>query len=457
MSLRTRLALSFALVALVATALVGGFSFRTTTNELEASIDRFLLERIDDTAEALTEQRGSGGRLGEGVGRGDGRPGRIFDGRPVADDDAIIQIRGARGVVVSSGAELPESDEQSGGGQRTRFDDIELSSEPYRMASRATPAGSVIQVARSTEEIETVRRALIGRFALISTLVALAAAGLGALIATRTTAPLRRLTAVASGVAADGHAATDLGVEDDDASRDDEIGQLAAGFRSMLQRLDASRAQQHRLIHDAGHELRTPLTSLRMNVEMLERAGDLPDDQRAEILLAIRSELLELSDLFEEMVDLATDQRDVDFRPVPVDLDTVVRSVATKWERRSDRPITVESASAIVSGDAAMLGRAVENLISNADKFSPAGTVVDIVAADGVVNVRDRGPGIPETERALVFDRFHRSETTRSMPGSGLGLSIVKQIVDVHGGDVHVSESPAGGADVGFRIPTAPE
>lgn len=463
MSLRSRLALLFALVALVASVMVGAFSYRTTTTELADSIDRFLESRVTDTAQQLRDQVDAGdGDNQAGAGGGRPRPGRqdrFFNGRPVANDDAIIQVTRGSQAVRSGTVELPipagvdSFDEVS---ERSLvIEDIELDGESYRMASRAFPGGAVIQVARSTSENDAVRAALVGRFALIAGFVALVAAALGWLIASRTTAPLRRLTAVASGVESarlEGDA--ELGVADADAERDDEIGQLAAGFRSMLQRLDASREQQHRLIHDAGHELRTPLTSLRMNVEMLERAGDLPADQRDEVLAAIRSELVELGDLFDEMIDLATDQRDVDFRPVPVDLDQVVRSVAARWERRSDRPITVDSVSSIIQGDPAMLERAVNNLVSNADKFSPAGAPVDIVAREGFVSVRDSGPGIAESERSLVFGRFHRSETTQSMPGSGLGLSIVAQIVEVHGGEVWAAESPAGGADVGFRLPT---
>ncbi|MGB3735957.1 MAG: ATP-binding protein [Ilumatobacter sp.] len=453
MSLRSRLAILFGMVALVTSAMVGAFSYRTTTQELTDSIDRFLETRLTETAQELR----NGAVVGPQRTR-PGRDGRIFDGQPIADDDAISQITRGSVVARSSPVELPipqgfsSFDEVPEG--RLVIENIDLDGEPYRMASRAFSGGAVIQVARSTSESDAVRSALLGRFALIASFVALVAAGLGWLIASRTTAPLRRLTAVASGVAATRAVGDDLGVADADAARDDEIGKLAAGFRSMLQRLDASREQQHRLIHDAGHELRTPLTSLRMNVAMLERAGELPVDQRDEILGAIRSELVELGDLFDEMIDLATDQRDVDFHPTEVDLDDVVRSVAARWERRSERPITVQSVPSIVQGDPAMLERAVNNLVNNADKFSPVGAPVDIVARDGFVSVQDSGPGIPSGERARVFDRFHRSETTRSMPGSGLGLSIVAQIVDVHGGEVWASESSSGGADVGFRLPT---
>jgi two-component system sensor histidine kinase MprB len=439
--------------------MVGAFTYRTTTQELSESIDRFLEERLEDTAEQLVDQTTGGDGNVRGVGRTrPGREDRFFDGRPVANDDAIIQVTRGSVAVRSGQVELPvpagfsSFDEASE--RRLVVEDIDLDGESYRMASQAFGGGAVIQVARSTSESDAVRSALVGRFAWIAVFGAVVAAALGWLIASRTTAPLRRLTAVASGVEAGRDVGSDMGVAEADAARDDEIGKLAAGFRSMLQRLDASREQQHRLIHDAGHELRTPLTSLRINVAMLERAGDLPADQKNEILGAIRSELVELGDLFDEMIDLATDQRDVDFRPLPVDLDQVVRSVAARWERRSDRPIRVESVSSVVKGDPAMLERAVNNLVSNADKFSPPGTPVVIVARDGFVTVQDSGPGIPTSERAAVFGRFHRSETTQSMPGSGLGLSIVAQVVEVHGGEVWASESPAGGADVGFRLPT---
>ncbi len=460
MSLRSRLAILFGLVALVTSAMVGAFTFRTTTTELSDSIDRFLTERVADTAEDLRDDDDDEGPSGNGDRDRTRGQTRFFEGRPVADDDAIIQVTRGSNSVRSGTIELPVPDGFDSFDDLPEtsliFEDIEIDDEPYRLVSRTYVGGAVIQVARSTVEVEAVGRALVGRFALISTFVALVAAALGWLIASRTTAPLRRLTAVASGVAATSTGGSELSVADGDAAREDEIGKLAAGFKSMLQRLEDSREQQHRLIHDAGHELRTPLTSLRMNVEMLERGVDLEGDQREEILTAIRSELVELGDLFDEMIDLATDQRDVDFRPVPVDLDDVVRSVAARWDRRSDRPIRVDSASSVVTGDPAMLERAVNNLVSNADKFSPVGTPIEIVAGGGSVSVRDAGPGIPVEDRARVFDRFHRSVTTQSMPGSGLGLSIVSQIVEVHGGTVWASESPSGGADVGFKIPMAP-
>jgi two-component system sensor histidine kinase MprB len=90
--------------------------------------------------------------------------------------------------------------------------------------------------------------------------------------------------------------------------------------------------------------------------------------------------------------------------------------------------------------------RAVTNLLDNARKWSPAGATVDVAVHDGLVEVRDRGPGIADEDLPLVFNRFYRSAKARGMPGAGLGLAIVKQIADAHGGNVMVDEAPGGGA-----------
>lgn len=457
MSLRSRLAILFGMVALVASVLVGVISYRSTAVELRDSTDDFLRARAAETAENARDVLFDANTPG---GRGGRAQGRVADGRPVADDDSIIQVAGPEGRRLSSSVELPAPSstaqlrEVRPGGVSDDFDydDISIDGESYRMVSLAGPGGAVVQVARSTAETEEVLRALVGRFAVIAIVVAAAAAGVGWFIATGATAPLRRLTGVVTDVAETRDFTTDVG----GTGRTDEIGRLADSFATMLDALEASRVQQHRLIHDAGHELRTPLTSLRANVAMLERARDLPAPEQSEILAAIRSELVELGNLFDELIDLATDQRNGALERTSVDLAEVVATVAARWATRSDRPIELDLEPATVFGDHAMLERAVSNLVSNADKFSPAGEVVRVVAVDGMVSVRDHGPGIPPGDRSLVFDRFHRSEATRSMPGSGLGLSIVAQIVEVHGGDVWARETDEGGAEVGFRLPVAP-
>jgi two-component system sensor histidine kinase MprB len=462
MSLRLRLTLLFGVVAFVASSLVAAFAFRSTTGELVQSTDRFLERRATETVQAIVDASGGllAGEFGADQPPRPQRPGRFDAGRIVADDDAIYQVTGLGGRTVSSSAALPSTDaveaarnRSAGDGRQSRatFDDIAVDGESYRMATVGFGDGGVVQVARSTVEDDALAAALLRRFALISVVVALVAAAVGSLIAQRTTAPLRRLT----GVAADVATTRDFRIEVGDVDRPDEIGRLAISFRSMLDALEASRVQQHRLIHDAGHEMRTPLTSMRANVALLERATELPAVERAEVLAAIGSELVELGSLFDEMIDLATDQHGVELVRTPVDLGTVAREVSATWARRSGREVAVSppAASSVVTADSSMIERALANLVSNAVKFSPDDAPIEIVVGDGSLAVRDGGPGIAPVERDRIFGRFYRSEATRSMPGSGLGLSIVAQVIERHGGETWVADAPAGGAEVGFRLP----
>jgi two-component system sensor histidine kinase MprB len=99
----------------------------------------------------------------------------------------------------------------------------------------------------------------------------------------------------------------------------------------------------------------------------------------------------------------------------------------------------------MVVGDGARIARAVTNVVDNARKWSPAGGTVEIEVRDGIVRVRDHGPGIPEADVPLVFERFHRAATARSMPGSGLGLAIVRQTTEAHGGSATIENAPDGG------------
>ena len=100
------------------------------------------------------------------------------------------------------------------------------------------------------------------------------------------------------------------------------------------------------------------------------------------------------------------------------------------------------------------VARAIRNLIENAAKFSPAGTPIRVEIDGGRVTVIDQGSGIPVAEREQVFERFHRVESTRTMPGSGLGLSIVRQVADAHGGQAYAGEAEGGGAAVTLDLPS---
>lgn len=451
MTLRSRLVLLFGLVALAVSGVVGASSYRATSSEVAAATDSFLEERAGDVADGNRESP-------------DGRRGQPDDDAPAlaSDPDAIVQQLTRDGdVEAASGGELPitESaqrliDLRPGGNNRTSgvFEDITIDGEPYRMYTRALSDGGAIQVARSTAEDDDLLQSLVARFGVIALVVTAVASLLGLVLAQRTTRPLRRLADVAATVADTRDFSVDVPVE-----RTDEIGTLASSMRTMLDALETSREQQRRLVQDASHELRTPLTSLRANVALLDRmehsAGELSAADRAAVLGAISAEVAELGSLFDELIDLAADHDDRDAPFEEVQLDEVVSRAVDRWKRRTDRRLVLSVDPTTVLGNDALLERAVTNLIGNADKFSPAEEFIEVVVGDGSVSVRDGGPGIAVADRERVFDRFHRAAATRSMPGSGLGLSIVAEIVEHHGGEVWARDSDRGGADVGFRLP----
>ena len=127
--------------------------------------------------------------------------------------------------------------------------------------------------------------------------------------------------------------------------------------------------------------------------------------------------------------------------------------IRDRFQDRTGRHVTINATPTRVMGDAASLDRAITNLLSNADKYSPKDGAVSVDVAQGSVFVNDAGPGIPEADREHVFLRFYRRDNDRSTPGTGLGLSIVSTIVDHHGGTVDLSDSPLGGARIGFVLP----
>src|SRR5262249_28149310 len=157
------------------------------------------------------------------------------------------------------------------------------------------------------------------------------------------------------------------------------------------------------------------------NVDLLRRAHSYDEFQRDELLGATDVELRELTDLVNELVELATDTRSQE-AVQPVDLGELVDRVAERQQRRAPRPITVtKDDPALVDGRVTLLERAVSNLLDNALKFSPPTATVEIAVCGTAIEILDRGEGIPPEDLPHVFDRFYRSAGARTVPGSGLG------------------------------------
>jgi len=261
-------------------------------------------------------------------------------------------------------------------------------------------------------------------------------------------APVGRLAAVAEDVSATGDPGRRVEVH-----RDDELGRLAASFNTMLGALQRSLSAQRQLVSNASHELRTPLTSLRLNAELLAAEPGLTESERREVLDRVVAQVSELGQLVASVTELARDES----QPGPLGLLELHRVVeASLAGARRDWAQTVFTAELepwMVTGSTDSLQVAVRNLLDNAAKFGPSGARVEVCLRSGELTVRDHGPGIAQADLPHVFDRFYRAPSARGVPGSGLGLSIVRQVAGRHGGTVQAEAAPGGGTLIRLWLP----
>jgi two-component system, OmpR family, sensor histidine kinase MprB len=235
----------------------------------------------------------------------------------------------------------------------------------------------------------------------------------------------------------------------------DELGRLRRAFNRLLAALDTSRESQRQLVLDASHELRTPLTSLRTNMEVARRLEELAPDERQVLINDVLTQLDELTTLVGDMAELARGEQP-QLTSEPIRLDAIVLEaveVATTHGRSRGVVFDTQVAPTWVSGSPARVGRAVDNLLDNALKWSPDGGVVEVACSDGTLIVRDHGPGVDDSDVNFIFDRFYRAPSARSKPGSGLGLAIVAQVARDEGGSVNVYRAQGGGSVFRFSLP----
>ena len=315
--------------------------------------------------------------------------------------------------------------------------------------------GGAIQFVRSLRNVD----ATLSRLRFLLLFLCIAATALAAVFARlfsqRVIQPVTDLTAAAEHITQ----TEDLGRRID-VPGDDEVGRMAARFNQMLDTLESSRRAlddsvhaQRQLVADASHELRTPVTSLRTNIEVLLAGGELPDDDRRRLLEDVRSETEELGALITDVIELARGDEPLSgVEEVQLDL-LVAEAVARAQRRRPKVTFDAQLEPTVVAGLPDRLGRAVDNLLDNAAKYSPEGGVVEVGLHGGELSVRDHGPGIPEADRPYVFERFYRGATARGRPGSGLGLAIVRQVAETHGGTIAVHEGAGGGSRFVLSLP----
>ena len=282
-----------------------------------------------------------------------------------------------------------------------------------------------------------VRWTLLASLALALLVVQLLAQGM--------TAPLREMAAAASSMARGSH---DVRVA---VRTRDEVGQLAEAFNAMAADLAAVDAQRRRLVADVSHELRTPLTALQALLENLADGVTRPDPEALDTALA---QTRRLGRLVAQLLDLSRlEAGEAPMTRTDVDLERLLEDAAAEV-RAAGRPaqvqVAVRPAGLTVAGDPERLAQVLVNLLDNATRHAPPGGLVTAGACRTPGGVRlevvDDGPGIAAADRERVFDRFARTDAARSRAdgGSGLGLSIVRWVVERHGGSVRVAEPPGG-------------
>ncbi|AIO44378.1 HAMP domain protein [Burkholderia cepacia] len=251
----------------------------------------------------------------------------------------------------------------------------------------------------------------------------------------------------------------------DVASMPNEVRPLAEAINDLLARLDRSFTLQRHFIADAAHELRTPIMGLSIQSQLLRRAATA--EEREHILAQIHAGTTRLGHLAEQLLTLARlepDAQAVVSASAPVDLAALCRSVVSDRARVADAHRidlgAIVDVPVMAAGNADTLRVLLNNLVDNAIRYAGEGARVDVSArADGttpVLEVADDGPGIPEAERADVWERFYRGEGAQAATssGSGLGLSIVKRIAEQHRATVSLGTTRGGrGLTVTVRFP----
>ena len=337
--------------------------------------------------------------------------------------------------------------------------------------SQGTKLLGVVQLARPLQRtLDRVRRTLFS-FALAGLAALLVAGVLGVWLGRRLIRPIRDLESASLAIA-QGDLDRRVPVESAD-----EIGELASAFNSMAQQVQTTMEQQRQFVANASHELRTPVTNIKLRSEALLSSGMTDTNRAQRYLTEIDSEADRLGRLATTLLDLSRLESGAARREVPrelVDLPSLLLLVGDNLRMRAD------SAGLTLRVDAPadllpvmiwpdQLEAALINLVDNSIKFTPAGGTIELAARQAGnacrITVSDTGPGIPPEDLPYVFDRFYRVDKAHSRQssrsalgsGAGLGLSIVRTLIEQNGGRIEVASAPGHGTTFTIELPVVEE
>lgn len=408
---------ALAIVTLLATraALREQFEARIRS-EASALIQEYRSEGLDGVVQAVRERDRTPGALNYGL--------RGPRGEPVAGGLATINApSGWSTSLVPTGQERRE---------------------PVRILTTRLPDGHWLLVGDDEERIEAVDGAVLRGFG-VAFIGVVVLGVMGGFALSRDVH--RRLSAISDTAEAivDGDLARRVPVR----GSDDDLDRLAGAINRMLDRIGQLMESLRQVSNDIAHDLRTPLTRLR---QRLESSLETEAERNAAIEGAL-GDLDAILDTFAALLRIAQIEggaRRAGFRPA--DLTAIARNVVEAFAPSAEdsrRTLGLDAAEPVmVEGDPELLTQMLANLVENALRHTPDGAAILVRvgrSAEGVaLSVVDDGPGVPEAERARVFDRFHRLEASRSTPGSGLGLALVLAVAKLHGAHAELSDANPG-------------
>lgn len=442
--------MAFAVAMAAVLAGTSWFLYAHLESDLAASLDRDLRLRAQDLA-AVVDQPGSvfartgGGRLiekgesyaqlldlGGGVLEATRPPGRT---RVVTRDELA---RASRAPLFADRRSTPGLDEPS----RLLATPVALQRGRAVLVVGATSQNNVETLAGFEDEL------------LIAGPIALALASLaGYLLAALALRPVESMRRRAAAITAD-TAGERLPVP----PTGDEVERLGTTLNAMLARLDVALTREREFVANAGHELRTPLALLRTELELALRHAESADELREAVRWSTE-EAERISRLADDLLLIArADEGELPLQPETVSASELLSTVVTRYAWRGEeerRRLVVDVPEHLrLQGDRLRLEQALGNLVDNALRHGAGRVTLSATAVDGLVelHVSDQGEGFPSDFVAHAFERFSRSDHSRTGGGAGLGLSIVRVIAEAHGGSAEARNRPGGGADVWITL-----
>lgn len=318
-----------------------------------------------------------------------------------------------------------------------------------------------LQVSRPTSDVETTLGLLLSLLLGGGAVALLVTAGGVAWLSRAALAPIDQVTRTAQGIVR----AEDLQQRIPVPASQDELQRLTITINEMLGRMEALFTTQRRFVTDVSHELRTPLAAMQGNLEVLTRGACRSPELLQESLMDMRRENARLTRMVNDLLLLAQSEAGIQIRRGPVELDTLLLEV-----HRELRPLSANVQLRLghldqisVEGDRDRLKQALLNLGANAIQHTPSGgsVTLSLEQRNGFIclSVADTGVGIAAEDLPHIFERFYRADRSRSRHsgGAGLGLSIVKRIIDAHAGHVTVASEPGRGSTFAIWLPLPPQ